>query len=69
MSVNEVTGCWEREREAGWAANGVRAVMWSLDVGERVNKRWPERRTEVGWEGSVRSIGSSLDTVGFFWVS
>lgn len=50
----------------GWAANGVRAVMWSLDVGERVNKRWPERRTEVGWEGSVRSIGSSLATIGNF---
>lgn len=37
-------------------------VTWSLDVGERVNKRWPERRMEVGWEGSVMSIDSLLPT-------
>lgn len=63
VSVNEVTGCWARETDAKGA---VRAVMWSLDVGERVNKRRPARRMEVGWEGSVISIGSLLDTAGVF---
>lgn len=45
VSVNEVTGCWARGTDAKGA---VRAVMWSLDVGERVNKRRPARRMEVG---------------------
>lgn len=64
VSVNEVTGCWARETDAKGA---VRAVMWSLDVGERVNKRRLARRMEVGWEGSVISIGSLLDTAGVFF--